>query len=896
MTPKSIVAWTNITFQLLLPLTQPFYPAIAKMLTSEPQTLTGAVYETVPYILSAGENVYVVAKKYHITVGELRKLNQFRTFSKAFIQLGAGDEIDIPRSTPLPFKNSSNAPPYSTAPPQYKERLAHSLIKGGTLLADSDTAGAAANIARSAVVGEASDSVAHWLSQFGTARVKLGVNNDLGLDGSAVDLLVPLYDYQGSLLFSQLGMRKKDGRNTVNIGAGGRILQGDWMYGINTFFDRDITGKNNRVGLGVEAWTDYLKFSANSYLRITDWHQSRDFTDYNERPANGYDLRIEAYLPTYPQLGSKLAYEYYRGDDVALFGKDNRQKNPYAVTTGINYTPIPLITIGAENRVGKGGRNETNMSIELNYRLGASWQSQIDPSAVATSRTLAGSRYDLVERNNNIVLDYQKKELIQLSLPDHVSGSAFGIIKVDAQVTAKYGLKRIDWDTASLVAAGGEVIQISSQTLSIKLPPYKINSNVYTLSAVAYDSQGNVSKRSTTQVIVTPQDINPANSTIQASPAEIPADGVAISLLTLSLKDSSNLPVQGKSDQLTLDLNFTPDKTAAAPVSKPQLSAITETAPGVYTFQLTAGFTRGETIIAPVINDISLASAKIILIESVHALSTEYSLFKVAPTTIIADGIEASTLSFTALDINKQPIHQLVLAFEVTGISGVTVSAITEDNGVYHAELSGISAGIATVIPTLNGSPIAEKSNEIILTADYRTATIEMTMITDNAIANGVDLNKVQAHVTDKNGNSIPNVQVEFEANNDATITPTAITDANGEVTATLANINAGVTTVIASFNDNSQSIDTSFISETPVKLMIYSNGVELTTHPVVDDTLVAVAMCSIALCNGVPVNYQWEVESFVGSGVFIAIPGATSESLTITAGLQKRAIRVVSH
>ncbi|VTR48620.1 Invasin [Serratia fonticola] len=55
--------------------------------------------------------------------------------------------------------------------------------------------------------------------------------------------------------------------------------------------------------------------------------------------------------------------------------------------------------------------------MQLNYRLGESWQAQIDPSAVAASRTLAGSRYDLVERNNQIVLEYQKQTLIQLALP-----------------------------------------------------------------------------------------------------------------------------------------------------------------------------------------------------------------------------------------------------------------------------------------------------------------------------------------------------------------------------------------------------------------------------------------------------------------------------------------------
>lgn len=43
--------------------------------------------------------------------------------------------------------------------------------------------------------------------------------------------------------------------------------------------------------------------------------------DYDERPANGYDVRAEAYLPGYPQLGGKLMYEHYQGKNVALDGE-----------------------------------------------------------------------------------------------------------------------------------------------------------------------------------------------------------------------------------------------------------------------------------------------------------------------------------------------------------------------------------------------------------------------------------------------------------------------------------------------------------------------------------------------------------------------------------------------
>lgn len=50
-------------------------------------------------------------------------------------------------------------------------------------------------------------------------------------------------------------------------------------------------------------------------------------------------------------------------------------------------------------------------------------QKQLDLNEVAARRSLASSRYDLVDRNNNIVLEYRKKELVRLSLTDPVTGS-----------------------------------------------------------------------------------------------------------------------------------------------------------------------------------------------------------------------------------------------------------------------------------------------------------------------------------------------------------------------------------------------------------------------------------------------------------------------------------------
>ncbi|WP_410962513.1 inverse autotransporter beta domain-containing protein, partial [Salmonella sp. SAL4358] len=86
------------------------------------------------------------------------------------------------------------------------------------------------------------------------------------------------------------------------------------------------------------------------------------------------------------------------------------------------YTPVPLITLGAEQRQGQSGKSDTRLTLNMNYHLGVPWRAQVAPTAVAAMRSLAGSQYDLVERNNNIVLEYRKKEIVRLKTADLVTG------------------------------------------------------------------------------------------------------------------------------------------------------------------------------------------------------------------------------------------------------------------------------------------------------------------------------------------------------------------------------------------------------------------------------------------------------------------------------------------
>ncbi|HEN3637181.1 TPA: inverse autotransporter beta domain-containing protein [Yersinia enterocolitica] len=789
-----LIAWVNILFQLFFPLSLSFTPVIAA---------TTAVNHVVtqPYILGAGESVDTVAKKYGISVDELKRINIYRTFSKPFMSLTSGDEIEVPRKTsPFSVDNEKNLKN------PLENRLASHAQTGAEILASSNAAKSGEQMVRSAVNNGFNSSVQQWLNQFGTARIQVNVNEDFNLDGSAADVLLPFYDNQKSVLFTQLGARNKDSRNTVNIGAGVRTFQGNWMLGANTFFDNDMTGKNRRMGLGAEAWTDYLKLSANSYFGITDWHQSRDFANYNERPANGYDIRAEGWLPSYPQLGGKLMYEKYRGDEVALFGKDERQKNPMAVTAGVNYTPIPLLTVGAEHRAGNGSKNDSSINFQLNYRLGASWQSHISPSAVAASRTLAGSRYDLVERNNNIVLDYQQQQLIRLTLPDSIVGDASSSVTVNAQVTTQYPLERVEWDSAALIAAGGSITQTGLNTIQITLPVYQTNlNNTYPLDAVAYDSNGNASNKATTYIKVNAQTPSALHSQTRVVPEILVADGISTSQVTIHLKDDSRLPIIAMGELLTLEMDVVETETLAKVTSKSavQISSITESEPGEYLATFTAGIKPGNVIIQPMLGTQLLDPVAVKLIAG--ELSETLSGFTVTPNTIVADNNTTSTLTFTVKDINGNAIVGLEgVDFNISGVTATSMSPVTETNGVYTATLKGKTAGVATVVPSINGSLISGMSQTVTLTAGALDLDSSILIaMPDTIVADNIATSLVTFTAQDINGNGITGLDVSFDVTGVSGTSLGPVTESNGVYTIPLKGITAGTATVQLKIDGN---------------------------------------------------------------------------------------------
>ncbi|EFF9680569.1 hypothetical protein GLR44_09360 [Escherichia coli] len=392
-----------------------------------------------------------------------------------------------------------------TADNNVEKNVASFAANAGTFLSSQPDSDATRNFITGMATAKANQEIQEWLGKYGTARVKLNVDKDFSLKDSSLEMLYPIYDTPTNMLFTQGAIHRTDDRTQSNIGFGWRHFSGnDWMAGVNTFIDHDLSRSHTRIGVGAEYWRDYLKLSANGYIRASGWKKSPDIEDYQERPANGWDIRAEGYLPAWPQLGASLMYEQYYGDEVGLFGKDKRQKDPHAISAEVTYTPVPLLTLSAGHKQGKSGENDTRFGLEVNYRIGEPLEKQLDTDSIRERRVLAGSRYDLVERNNNIVLEYRKSEVIRIALPERIEGKGGQTLSLGLVVSkATHGLKNVQWEAPSLLAEGGKITGQGSQW-QVTLPAYRPGKdNYYAISAVAYDNKGNTSKRVQTEVVIT---------------------------------------------------------------------------------------------------------------------------------------------------------------------------------------------------------------------------------------------------------------------------------------------------------------------------------------------------------------------------------------------------------
>ncbi|EKY6644328.1 inverse autotransporter beta domain-containing protein [Escherichia coli] len=718
------------------------------------------------------------------------------------------------------FASSGNKDVTQTyASDEHANKVASFAASAGQSLANNNASSFAVNTLST----QATKEVVDWLQQYGNARIKLNVDDSFSLKDSSFDFLYPWLDTQDYVLFSQTSLHRTDDRNQTNIGLGIRHFTPDnAMLGANVFYDYDLSRSHSRTGFGVEYWRDYFRLGVNTYFGLSDWKNSRDIDDYLERPANGWDFSAEGWLPAYPQLGASIQFEKYYGKNVGLFGSDNLQENPYAVTGGISYTPVPLIKFSAQHKQGQSNVHDTTFGVEFNYRPGVSLAEQLSSDNVAVMREVQNRRYDFVERNNNIVLEYKKKHALKISLPESVQGEGESIIPVTLTINnASGGIKSVQWNDSAFTAAGGK-ISGNGTSWQITLPAYKSEGvNSWNVGATVQDNRGNVSNYAVMNISVNNSGVSTADSSFtldgDSSPT-ISADGQSTYPIVLSLKDSNGKALTGLADDIEMSVEFTADSNSARQretVTAPSLGAVEEISAGVYRSVLAAGSQAGTVRVTAKVQGktFTLNIKQAAVIDSdVSTADSSFTLDGDSSPTISADGQSTYPIVLSLKDSNGKALTGLAdnieMSVEFTAdsnsarqretVTAPSLGAVEEISaGVYRSVLAaGSQAGTVRVTAKVQGKTFTLSIKQTAATEPDSEVSAVLTAAPAEQVV-GYNIN-LQLAVKDSQGNAITGDNtLSFYALNQAEgVEFGTVTEKDGVYSATVTSKRAGKITI----------------------------------------------------------------------------------------------------
>ncbi|EFI5593677.1 TPA: inverse autotransporter beta domain-containing protein [Escherichia coli] len=677
------------------------------------------------------------------------------------------------------FASSGNKDVTQTyASDEHANKVASFAASAGQSLANNNASSFAVNTLST----QATKEVVDWLQQYGNARIKLNVDDSFSLKDSSFDFLYPWLDTQDYVLFSQTSLHRTDDRNQTNIGLGIRHFTPDnAMLGANVFYDYDLSRSHSRAGFGVEYWRDYFRLGVNTYFGLSDWKNSRDIDNYLERPANGWDFSAEGWLPAYPQLGASIQFEKYYGKNVGLFGSDNLQENPYAVTGGISYTPVPLIKFSAQHKQGQSNVHDTTFGVEFNYRPGVSLAEQLSSDNVAVMREVQNRRYDFVERNNNIVLEYKKKHALKISLPESVQGEGESIIPVTLTINnASGGIKSVQWNDSAFTAAGGK-ISGNGTSWQITLPAYKSEGvNSWNVGATVQDNRGNVSNYAVMNISVNNSGVSTADSSFtldgDSSPT-ISADGQSTYPIVLSLKDSNGKALTGLADDIEMSVEFTADSNSARQretVTAPSLGAVEEISAGVYRSVLVAGSQAGTVRVT------AKVQGKTFTLSIKQTAATEpdsevSAVLTAAPAEQVVGYNINLQLAVKDSQGNAITGDNTLSFYALNQAEGVEFGTVTEKDGVYSATVTSKRAGKITIGVKSDSHDFSGVKKEITFIEDRQQVTFsQFEASQNNALADGKQRNMVTVSLADRFGNVVPGYAVTLSL-------PAGITQVGGE-------------------------------------------------------------------------------------------------------------------
>ena len=217
---------------------------------------------------------------------------------------------------------------------------------------------------------------------------------------------------ENSNLFTQFSIHNNevngDNRYIGNLGLGYRFLNSDksMMFGVNSFYDRDIQEDHSRVSLGFEAKASVLDFTFNQYQKITN---QKIIDGTAEQVLSGNEYNLSSQVPYMPW--TVLNFQGYRWENEKAL--QDTKGNVYSLEMAIN----PSLQLDFSRDISSvDGAEDTNIA-KLTFvypprENKPTLKDGLVSNVAFVKENMEDKLREKVRRNNNIVIEVQGSVVI----------------------------------------------------------------------------------------------------------------------------------------------------------------------------------------------------------------------------------------------------------------------------------------------------------------------------------------------------------------------------------------------------------------------------------------------------------------------------------------------------
>jgi len=217
---------------------------------------------------------------------------------------------------------------------------------------------------------------------------------------------------ENSNLFTQFSLHNNevngDNRYIGNLGLGYRFLNSDksMLFGINSFYDRDIQENHSRISLGLEAKASILDFTFNQYQKTTN-QQIIDGT--KEQVLSGNEYNLSSQVPYMPW--TTFNFQGYRWENEKA--QNDTKGNIYSLEMALNPSLQFDLSMDVSSVEGVDDVDIAKISFVYPPRENKpTLQDGLVSNVAFVKENMEDKLKEKVRRNNNLVVEIQGAVII----------------------------------------------------------------------------------------------------------------------------------------------------------------------------------------------------------------------------------------------------------------------------------------------------------------------------------------------------------------------------------------------------------------------------------------------------------------------------------------------------